>query len=71
MSCPTPEKQRHHSRAAALKDRDSLERDKGISLGLEPYHCVCGQWHLGHKRKNRRAPRWARRAGLDRLGGTK
>lgn len=69
-ACPHPEKQRHHNRAAATKARDSLERDKGIELGLEPYRCTCGAWHLGHKRKKRRAPGWARRAGLDRLTTT-
>lgn len=66
--CPHPEKQRHRSRAAALKARDSAERVHGIELGLEPYRCVCGVWHLGHKRKNP-IPGWARRAGLNRLGG--
>lgn len=62
-ACPHPEKQRHYTERAALKARDSMERTKGIELGLEPYRCECGVWHLGHRRKNR-IPGWARRAGL-------
>lgn len=55
MSCPHPEKHAHRSFRAALKARDSLEAADGIDLGLRPYRCPCGAWHLGHKHKT---PPW-------------
>lgn len=58
MTCPHPEKTPHRSFPAAMKARDSLESTNGIDLGLRPYRCACGAWHLGHKRKD---PKWFRR----------
>lgn len=58
MTCPHPEKYKHVSAAAALAARDSLERERGIDLGLRPYRCVCGSWHLGHRGKD---PSWAKK----------
>lgn len=49
MSCPHPEKVAHGSFNAALRARDSLETERGIDLGLRPYRCECGAWHLGHQ----------------------
>lgn len=57
MTCPHPEKQRHATKRAALKARDSLERERGIDLGLIAYRCD-DHWHLGHRHKRNR---WERK----------
>lgn len=56
--CPHPEKHAHPSKRAALVARTKLERVRGIDIGLKPYLCNCGAWHLGHRTKD---PVWARK----------
>jgi hypothetical protein len=49
--CPTPRKIRHETHESALKQRDDIDRREGqIDKTLKPYHCICGGWHIGHKR---------------------
>lgn len=59
--CPHPEKHRHRSLKAALRARESLERERGIDLALRPYRCG-DHWHIGHKSKPERSyRRWRKK----------
>lgn len=58
MSCPHPEKIGYKTKQGAVAGRASLEKARGIDLGLKPYLCPCGKWHLGHRKKE---SGWAKR----------
>lgn len=48
--CPTPQKNRHATKAAALKALDALAASKPLGPDWNVYKCVCGVWHIGHRR---------------------
>jgi hypothetical protein len=48
--CPTPKKYRHASKAAAQRALESLADSRPLGPDWNVYRCVCGVWHVGHKR---------------------
>lgn len=46
-TCPHPHKQSYTSRAQALVVAKNTPRHKRV--GLAPYRCQCGRWHLGRR----------------------
>jgi hypothetical protein len=50
--CPTPEKHAHPSQSGAWAAFRSFARAQDGLLGNDwnVYYCVCGAWHIGHKR---------------------
>lgn len=48
--CPTPKKHRHASKQAALKALEVLGEAKPLGPDWNVYKCVCGVWHIGHRR---------------------
>lgn len=53
-TCPRPDKQAYASEDAARAGIAKLCTD-GVEVyavdRLEPYECVCGGWHYGHRKK--------------------
>lgn len=50
MSCPTPEKKAHATKADATAHARALRKYKHGAPDLLPYLCACGVWHIGHSR---------------------
>lgn len=48
--CPTPKKHHHATKGAALKALDELSKAKPLGPDWNVYKCVCGVWHIGHRR---------------------
>lgn len=53
MTCPTPSKQAHPDRAAAVRHVRALRRVGG-SVDLKPYRCDCGAYHTAMSRASLR-----------------
>lgn len=50
VPCPTPKKHRHANKAAALTALQRPSETKPLGPDWNVYRCVCGVWHIGHKR---------------------
>lgn len=49
--CPTPAKVAHPDQATAQRHVDSLYAKDGKAALVHAYHCICGAWHVGGRRK--------------------
>lgn len=48
--CPTPKKHRHASKGAAQTALERLGDTTPLGQDWNVYKCVCGVWHIGHRR---------------------
>lgn len=50
QKCPTPKKHRHATKGAAQTALLSFDEATTLGSDWNAYRCICGVWHIGHKR---------------------
>lgn len=50
QKCPTPDKHRHATKSHAQTALERFGESKLLGPDWNVYRCVCGVWHIGHKR---------------------